>query len=64
MNCAYQYTHPAHPTQNVIAMPPTAVQQSQHSTDTAEYLEVKLFEQLIDNCVGGEGGRIRREGGR
>lgn len=40
MNCAYQYPHPAHP-QNVMTMPPTAVQQPQHSTDT-EYLEVKF----------------------
>lgn len=38
MNCAYQYSLPAHP-QNVVAMPPTAVQQPLHSTDT-EYLEV------------------------
>ncbi|KAK1121917.1 hypothetical protein K0M31_009767 [Melipona bicolor] len=40
MNCAYQYSHPAHP-QNVMTMPPTAVQQPQHSTDT-EYLEFKV----------------------
>ncbi|XP_017788709.1 PREDICTED: transcription factor Sp9 [Habropoda laboriosa] len=37
MNCAYQYSHPAHP-QNMMAIPPTAAQQPQHSTDT-EYLE-------------------------